>query len=895
MKKRMLPLLLALAMALSLVSVPALAADGLTYSPSSAPGKVTAETVIDTGIPGLTLTVGADEWTYSAIGNIVSDSGVTYPGYIVGKANPKVASKTGTYYSFAVDPGVAAGTLEIMYRLGGGKQFFIMDNGTAMTGYDGAVIDQTANASATIIVQGGHTYTVYAQGSKLRLYGCTFKNVDPAKEFADEIAAFSFDKIKGANTDKDHVEENLNLVDSYESRFGSCDVNWDTSNAAVIANDGAVNCQKTETKVTLTGHFQVQENRKFKADGVFDVTVSADPDDASAVAKAAEALTLGDTSSVKRNLSLPTAGKRGTTITWKSSDPAVVDNDGKVYPAAQADKSATLTATIARGGESATKDFAVTVAGIVPVTLDSWSYQDASGAPRFSYAPGARLYSVNVTCNDPNPDPDDAIFVQVCAADGSIKASRDFSMKETFANIPVGKSTALYMDLPMDSGDHVEVMARNVKTGVTLVEPVRADDTVADGAVIYVVGDSTASVYGDDRYPRKGWAQLFGGYFNGVTVTDLALSGRASMSFKKEANYETLKNSLKKGDYLIVQFGHNDNKAESFTDPAGDRFTEGSYKQSMLEYVELAWEKGAKPILATSISRRKTSDASLEVYVKAAKELAAELSIPCIDLYARTNGWINEVGVENAKDMFNYVKKDDPRFMGYANFKMSEFYGKDSTDDTHINIYGADLISQWAADELKALGVPVAAKLSAHRATYPLPSYATGAGTPATPPSTDFSANTSAPAANRPADLDSSKWWYPAVCAVLDSGAMKGTDLGFEPDKNVTTASVYQTIYNMEGSPAPAGSKTVSVPDGAWYAAALNWAANAGLYDGANFADADANRGVVKNIMDAYCAQKGITVSLFKGNESGDMMLGEPLTRAQWAQVLVNFENAKKA
>ena len=895
MKKRMLPLLLALAMALSLVSVPALAADGLTYSPSSAPGKVTAETVIDTGIPGLTLTVGADEWTYSAIGNIVSDSGVTYPGYIVGKANPKVASKTGTYYSFAVDPGVAAGTLEIMYRLGGGKQFFIMDNGTAMTGYDGAVIDQTANASATIIVQGGHTYTVYAQGSKLRLYGCTFKNVDPAKEFADEIAAFSFDKIKGANTDKDHVEENLNLVDSYESRFGSCDVNWDTSNAAVIANDGAVNCQKTETKVTLTGHFQVQGNRKFKADVVFDVTVSADPDDASAVAKAAEALTLGDTSSVKRNLSLPTAGKRGTTITWKSSDPAVVDNDGKVYPAAQADKSATLTATIARGGESATKDFAVTVAGIVPVTLDSWSYQDASGAPRFSYAPGARLYSVNVTCNDPNPDPDDAIFVQVCAADGSIKASRDFSMKETFANIPVGKSTALYMDLPMDSGDHVEVMARNVKTGVTLVEPVRADDTVADGAVIYVVGDSTASVYGDDRYPRKGWAQLFGGYFNGVTVTDLALSGRASMSFKKEANYETLKNSLKKGDYLIVQFGHNDNKAESFTDPAGDRFTEGSYKQSMLEYVELAWEKGAKPILATSISRRKTSDASLEVYVKAAKELAAELSIPCIDLYARTNGWINEVGVENAKDMFNYVKKDDPRFMGYANFKMSEFYGKDSTDDTHINIYGADLISQWAADELKALGVPVAAKLSAHRATYPLPSYATGAGTPATPPSTDFSANTSAPAANRPADLDSSKWWYPAVCAVLDSGAMKGTDLGFEPDKNVTTASVYQTIYNMEGSPAPAGSKTVSVPDGAWYAAALNWAANAGLYDGANFADADANRGVVKNIMDAYCAQKGITVSLFKGNESGDMMLGEPLTRAQWAQVLVNFENAKKA
>ena len=894
MKKRMLPLLLALTMALSLVGAPALAADGMTFSPSATPGKVTAATAIDTGIPGLTLTVGADEWTYSAIGNIVSDSGAAYPGYLVGKTNPKVADGVGTYYAFALDASLGTGTLEIMYRLGGGKQFFILDNGAAMNGFDGMTIDQTANASSTIIVQGGHTYTVYAQGSKLRLYGCTFKNVDPAKEFGDEIAAFAFDKIKGVNADKDHVDENLELVDSYESRFGSCDVSWDTSNAAVIANDGTVNCQKTETKVTLTGHFQVQENREFKADVVFEVTVAADPDDASAVAKAAEALILGDTSSVKRNLELPTAGKRGTSITWASSDPTLVGSDGKVYPAANVDKTATLTATITRGGQSAAKDFTVTVAGMTPITVDSWSYQDQSGATRFSYAPGVRLHTVNVTCNNPNPGPDDTIFVQVCAADGSVKASHDFSMQEVFANVPVGKSTALYMDLPMSEGDHVEVMARNVKSGVTLVEPVRADDTVSDGAVIYVVGDSTASIYGDERYPRKGWAQLLGGYFNGVTVTDLALSGRASMSFKKEANYEKLKSSLKKGDYLIVQFGHNDNKAESFTDPAGDRFTGGSYKQSMLEYVELAWEKGAHPILATSISRRKTSDASLEAYVNATRELAAELSVPCIDLYARTNGWINEVGAENAKDMFNYVKKDDPRFMGYANFKQSEFYGKDSTDDTHINIYGADLISQWAADELKALGVPLAAKLNAHRATYPLPSYATGAGTPATPPSTDFSANAAA-TANRPADLDSGKWWYPAVCAVLDSGAMKGTNLGFEPDKNVTTASVYQTIYNMELAPAPAGSKTVSVPDGAWYAAALNWAANAGLFDGGSFTDADASRGVVKTVMDAYCAQKGITVSLFKGNESGDMMLDKTLTRAEWAQVLVNFENAKKA
>ena len=216
-------------------------------------------------------------------------------------------------------------------------------------------------------------------------------------------------------------------------------------------------------------------------------------------------------------------------------------------------------------------------------------------------------------------------------------------------------------------------------------------------------------------------------YFDGTEVVDLALSGRSSVNFKTEANYAKLWNEIKPGDYLIIQFGHNDSKADDttrYSDPSGDRFTEGSFQNSMNEYVTLAREKGAIPIIATSISRRKTSDSGLEAYVNAAKELAEAVNAPCIDLYAKTNSWINEVGTEQAKDMFNYVKPKDSRFTEYSGFANSGFYAEGTTDDTHINIYGADLIAQWAAESIKNLGIPVSQTINDYQAVYPLPSYA---------------------------------------------------------------------------------------------------------------------------------------------------------------------------
>ncbi len=106
----------------------------------------------------------------------------------------------------------------------------------------------------------------------------------------------------------------------------------------------------------------------------------------------------------------------------------------------------------------------------------------------------------------------------------------------------------------------------------------------SDKATAWVIGDSTVSSFSDAYYyPRYGWGTQLEYYFDDtIAVNNLALSGRSSKSFTKEANYSTLMNGMKSGDFLFVGFGHNDEKAEAdrYTNPNGDYKTEGSFANS---------------------------------------------------------------------------------------------------------------------------------------------------------------------------------------------------------------------------------------------------------------------------------------------------------------------------
>ena len=133
---------------------------------------------------------------------------------------------------------------------------------------------------------------------------------------------------------------------------------------------------------------------------------------------------------------------------------------------------------------------------------------------------------------------------------------------------------------------------------------------------------------------------------------------------------------------------------------------------------------------------------------------------------------------------------------------------------------------------------------------------------------------------------DATPWYAEAQAYVTENALMTGTGHGFEPDATVTTATVLQTPYNLEGQPAVSHDQT---PDSPWYAKALLWARSAGLSEELG-EDSVIRRGGVKTILDAYCGLKQVSpAALMTGDENGDMMLDKTLTRAEFAQILMNL------
>lgn len=219
---------------------------------------------------------------------------------------------------------------------------------------------------------------------------------------------------------------------------------------------------------------------------------------------------------------------------------------------------------------------------------------------------------------------------------------------------------------------------------------------------IFIVGDSTACIYGsDDNYavPRAGWGMYLEDYIKDAEVIDLAKSGRSSKSLTVEEEYNTLLKEMKEGDFLLIQFGHNDAKKSNeddlknrYTDPKGDKDTEGSFKYSLYNnYIKTAREKGAKPILITPIARRSfDEDGNIKdthgLYDDAVRELAYEVNVPCVDANKITAELYQTTGFDDTA-AFHAIYKDVTK-------------GDKGHDNTHLNHYGARLVAGGIAKGL---------------------------------------------------------------------------------------------------------------------------------------------------------------------------------------------------
>jgi DNA sulfur modification protein DndE len=123
---------------------------------------------------------------------------------------------------------------------------------------------------------------------------------------------------------------------------------------------------------------------------------------------------------------------------------------------------------------------------------------------------------------------------------------------------------------------------------------------------IYMIGDSTMANKPLNDNPERGWGQLFSRFFNDkVKVENHAMNGRSTKSFIDESRWDTILLKLKKGDYVFIQFAHNDEKKEN---PKVYAEAHTAYKQNLLKFVNNSRSKGAIPILMTPVMRRRFDD-----------------------------------------------------------------------------------------------------------------------------------------------------------------------------------------------------------------------------------------------------------------------------------------------
>jgi lysophospholipase L1-like esterase len=230
---------------------------------------------------------------------------------------------------------------------------------------------------------------------------------------------------------------------------------------------------------------------------------------------------------------------------------------------------------------------------------------------------------------------------------------------------------------------------------------------VEDAITVFLAGDST--VTDQQLEPYAAWGQMLPAFFGPtVAIANHAESGESARSFVGERRHEKVMSMLKAGDYLLIQFGHNDQKSGP-----GHLTEAGGYPDILRRFVADARAKGAHPVLVTAMERRNFDAAgqhivpSLGGYPAAMREVAAELGVPLIDLNARSIPFYEALGPEEAKHAF-------------VHFPAGSFPGQTSAmaDDTHFSAYGAYELAKCVVEEIRLRVPALAAHLRPGLPTY---------------------------------------------------------------------------------------------------------------------------------------------------------------------------------
>lgn len=215
---------------------------------------------------------------------------------------------------------------------------------------------------------------------------------------------------------------------------------------------------------------------------------------------------------------------------------------------------------------------------------------------------------------------------------------------------------------------------------------------------IFIAGDSTAAIKIDEKRPEAGWGEMINLYLNdNILIKNFAKNGRSTKSFIDLGDFDEMVKEFNKGDYLIIQFGHNDGKVNDKS-----RYTTYKhYVENLSTFVDKAKQLGVIPIIFSSVSRRKflddninTDPNAVELYPLYANKYAANNNILFIDCFKLTQELYTKLGFELSKRLFLQLEPN-----------VHENYLQGVIDNTHFNENGAKVIASLIASELLRLNI----------------------------------------------------------------------------------------------------------------------------------------------------------------------------------------------
>ncbi|KAA5827992.1 rhamnogalacturonan acetylesterase [Algibacter amylolyticus] len=217
---------------------------------------------------------------------------------------------------------------------------------------------------------------------------------------------------------------------------------------------------------------------------------------------------------------------------------------------------------------------------------------------------------------------------------------------------------------------------------------------MAQQTTIYLIGDSTMSNKKQpETNPEHGWGQVLPQFFTSqVKIDNRAVNGRSSRSFITENRWDSILKTLKKGDYVFIQFGHNDQKVN---DPKRYTNPHTTYRHNLIKFVLDTREKGATPVLFSSIVRRFFNEHGTLVdthgqYPLETRLVAQAYHVPFIDLQYFTEQLEESFGVEGSKKLHLHFEPGE-----------NSFYKNGKHDNTHLSKLGANKVAKLAVNALK--------------------------------------------------------------------------------------------------------------------------------------------------------------------------------------------------